>query len=180
MIYDYLCSNLSYDYELLDKIIENSKTVGKHLRNPYLEVKDVLTKKKGVCNAIAQVYRILLELNGIYSLCVVCDNGMEVPHQLNLVYDKENNLYSFDDITSVLVGIAPRDSLFDYDYKYASSIDQGNKEIVGLGYWVFLLSSYLDFFIGRKSDFHKQFGIDDGVNNVLPNNIRSIKDKHIR
>ena len=55
MIYDYLCSTLTYDHDLLAKVVENSKNIGKHLRNPYLEVMDVLTKQKGICNAIAQV-----------------------------------------------------------------------------------------------------------------------------
>ena len=98
IIFNYLCDNLEYDYEYLDRLIKIAKneTEDTH-RSPYKEVESVLINSKGICNGIAQVYRILLELNNILSLCVICDNGMEVGHQLNLVYDKDHNTYSFDD-----------------------------------------------------------------------------------
>lgn len=179
IIFDYLCNHLSYDYKYLERLIKISKReVEDTYRNPYKEIESVIYNNIGVCNGIAQFYRILLELNGIYSLCVICDNGMEVGHQLNLVYDRENDSYSFDDVTSVIVGVDSADNLFDYDKEYASSIGQGNKRILDEedGEWMFLTSEYIDMILGRKSDFSSQFGIDDGVNYSLPKNIKSIKD----
>lgn len=181
-IFDYLCDNLSYDYLYLNKIISiSNKQTTDYSRNPYEEVENVIYNKVGVCNGIAQTYRILLELNNIYSLCVNCDNGMEVSHQLNLVYDKTHYTYSFDDITSVLIGIDSKDNLFDYDKEYASSINQGNKNIMNEedGEWMFLTALYLDTLLGRKSDFYKQFNIDNGFNWHLPSNIKSIKKSNI-
>lgn len=177
LIYNYLCNNLQYDFQYLNIIIAISQKKIVRERNPYKEIESVLFDKKGVCNGIAQVYRLLLEENGIYSLCVICDNNMEVPHQLNLVYDKEHNTYSFDDITSVIVGIDKIDKLFDYDKEYAQTIGQGTKKLVENEEWTFLPAYYLDFLVGRESNFYKQFGIDDDKTFVLPKNIKQIKNK---
>ena len=180
IIFNYLCNNIKYDFDYLDKLIKIAKKeTTDTFRSPSMEIESVLNKKQGVCNAIAQVYRVLLEMNDIYSLCVICDNGMEVAHQLNLVYDNEHNTFSFDDITSVIVQIDSKENLFDYDKKYASSIGQGNKRIFNEedGEWMFLSSEYLDVILGRKNDkFSGLFDFDDGINWHLPENIKSIKN----
>lgn len=182
-IYDYLCDHIEYDYDFLSilKSIKKGHISG-YERNPYRVVENVLFGYKGVCNGIAQVYRLLLEMNNIYSLCVICDNGQTVEHQLNLVYDTESSTYSFDDVTSVIMNMGTKDEFFGYDREFASYIGQGNKNIMNDedGEWTFLPAAYLDRIVGRKSDFYKQFSVDNGYNWHLPSNIKRLsKDNQL-
>ena len=39
-----------------------------------LEIQDVLIRKKGICNSLAVIYKMLLEKAGIYSMCI-CMKG---------------------------------------------------------------------------------------------------------
>ena len=112
VIFYYLCNNLKYDYSLYKKIRKFNISIKKGLihkdnvlvRNPYLELKNVIDNNIGICNSISQYYKLLLEEVGIKSYCVICDDGTLVNHQLNMVYDEEKDMYSFDDITNVIVG----------------------------------------------------------------------------
>lgn len=103
IIFDYLTNELSYDFELLDKIIDCEINKTKITRNPAQELFDVINTNKGICNSISQYYKLLLEQVGIKSHCLICDDGTEIKHQLTLVYDKDNDIFSFDDVTSVIV-----------------------------------------------------------------------------
>lgn len=103
IIFEYLCNDLTYDYDLLNDIKLFNERKKRIYRNPYLELSNVIDNKKGICNAISQYYKLLLEELGIISYCVICDDGTQINHQLNLVYDNIEETYSFDDITSVIV-----------------------------------------------------------------------------
>ena len=41
------------------------------------------------------------------------DDGTDVKHQLNLVYDNDNEVYSFDDVTSVVVKRGTNEEFFE-------------------------------------------------------------------
>jgi len=170
IIFEFLCNNVSYDYELLNAIRDFNIKKQHHSRNPFLELLSVINNKIGICNAISQYYKLLLEEVGITSYCVICDDGTEVKHQLTLVYDDYHGIYSFDDVTSVIVNRGTIEEYFDYDLETANSFNQGNAEVFKDKKWFILPEEYINFLIGRdrKSDRRLE---------VLPNNISSIKLK---
>lgn len=168
IVFTYLCENLAYDYLLLKEIKDSNEGKKRIIRNPYYELLDVFDNHKGICNAISQYYKLLLEKLGIKSYCVICDDGTSVNHQLNLVYDTLNNSFSFDDVTSVIVNRGTIDEYFDYNLEFANSVNQGNKVILDNEKWVILPEEYVNYLIGRE------FSIFPTIEN-LPNNIRAIK-----
>lgn len=170
IVFEYLCNTLSYDFKLLEKIKYNVSNFPKIPRNPYTELKSVFDNNIGVCNAISQYYKLLLEEIDIISYCVVCDDGTNVNHQLVVVENIETNTYSFDDITSVIVGRGTKDEFFDYDLEFANSHNQGNKEISDDQKWVILPEDYLSFFVGRDKSPLETL-------DILPSNIKSQKNK---
>jgi len=150
IVFEYLCKNISYDYELLDDIKsfhENQKVIS---RNPYFELANVINNSVGICNAISQYYKLLLEELGIVAYCVICDDGTSVKHQLNLVFDSTKKTYSFDDITSVIVGRGTMEEFFDYGLNFANSVNQGNKVIAGKYRWVVLPEEYICYIVGKS------------------------------
>ena len=169
IIFEYLCNSLSYDFELLEDI-RNFNLYRKPVkRNLYLELESVIYNNKGICNAISQYYKLLLEMVGIKAICVVCSDGTEVFHQLNLVYDRENDSYSFDDVTSVIVNRGTMDDFFDYDIMFANSVNQGNKKVIDDIYWVAMPENNVNYLVGRDlTDDEENFYI-------IPNNIVSLK-----
>jgi len=168
IVFEYLCNNLSYDYDLLDKIRDFNINKTPICRELYLELESVIYYQKGICNAISQYYKLLLEELGIKALCVICDDNTLVNHQLNLVYDDINDSFSFDDITSVIVGRGSMEEFFDYDISFANSVNQGNKAIIDDDYWLILPNDYINFLIGRNNVVE-----DDLL--VFPKNIISLK-----
>ena len=94
-IYDFFIDKISYDYPTLYQM-----RFGTIKRDRRLEIQDVLIRRKGICNSLAVVYKLLLEKANIYSMCV-CMKG----HMINLVQN-ENGTFSFDDVTK---GIMKRD-----------------------------------------------------------------------
>lgn len=170
IVFEYLCSTLSYDFKLLEKIKYNVSNFPKIPRNPYTELKSVFDNNIGVCNAISQYYKLLLEELDIISYCVVCDDGTNVNHQLVVVENIDDSSFSFDDITSVIVGRGTKDEFFDYDLEFANSHNQGNKCISDEEKWVILPEEYIDFLVGREKS--KAISLD-----YLPTNIKSQKNK---
>lgn len=166
IIFDYLCSTLSYDKNLLEEI----KT-GHAKRNLYEELMSVIDNNIGICNAISQYYKLLLEQVGIKSYAVICDDGTEVNHQLTVVYDSEKDIYSFDDITSVIVGRGPKEVFFDYDLEMANKQGQGNKEILDNNKWVMYPDSLLSLLIGREKSVYEDIS-------KLPTNISIVREKY--
>ena len=169
IIFEYLCDNVSYDHELLNGIREfhvNKKPIS---RDSYLELENVIDYKKGICNGIAQYYKLLLDEVGIKSFCVICDDGTPVKHQLCLVYDETKGVYSFDDVTSVVVKRGTNEEFFDYDLVTANSFGQGQGYVSSNKKWFILPDSYINFLIGR--DNKSPVSLED-----LPVNISSVKD----
>jgi len=125
-IYDYLVNNKEYDYELFEGIFNNyhetdrKKITSRNLPQEFIEP---LITNKGICNGFAQVYKLLLEKIGIYSMCINCAieyKNEYVGHQLNIVYNDETDTYSFDDIT---FGIQ-NNSTYDY-FNYDNPEEKG-------------------------------------------------------
>ena len=160
-------------------------------RNLYKDIEDVMINHKGICNGIAQYYKLLLDLNDIYSVCVICDNMMPRSHQINLVYDKENNSYSFDDITTVVTQAATKEECFDYDYEDAKKLNQGvrplsynmsdtcNNDIFNT-FGVILDTQAVYILVGREDTSYLKYGLEIDHNIKLPSNIESIKKKNTK
>lgn len=93
-IYNFMIDNIKYDYvSLYNYRFKNIR------KKRSLEIQDVLINYRGICNALAVVYKLLLEEAGIYSMCICIKN-----HMLNLVQN-ENNTFSFDDVTKGIMTI---------------------------------------------------------------------------
>lgn len=170
MVFEYLTSTLTYDFEMLDKIRDYELGKGRVSRNPIVEFMNVVNNKNGICNGISQYYKMLLEQLGIKAYCVVCDDGTEVNHQLNLVYDDNNDCYSFDDVTSVIVGRGTTSEYFDYDLQFANSVNQGNRAVFNNLNYVILPEAWINYVVGRNNS------LADSLD-FLPDNIVSIKNK---
>jgi len=161
IVFTYLANNITYDLELLNQI--KNKTAK---RDHKKEILDVLDNNKGICNAIAQVYMLLLEKLGIESICICCDDSTEVYHQLNLV--KENNNFTFDDVT---YAIFSEDKLerFDYTVEKANEFGHGLKKVYDMDYWIIIPPSFAHAVLGEDVTDN----IDDFIEFV--NNINNIK-----
>lgn len=145
MIFDYLCSNLTYDWELyfkilLSKISLSCKIPNNFSRNFCLEMENMVTQHKGVCISIASYYKLLLDRVGVYSIVIGTNDGTPVHHILNIVYNYETDSFSFDDVTSMITRHRKKDFCFDYDLDDAHIIHQGNKPIIkkNNSYWLTL------------------------------------------
>lgn len=167
-IFSYLCDSLKYDFELLNKIHDNEVNKTKFKRNLVVELNNTILNGIGICSSISQYYKLLLEQVDIKSYCVVCDDGTPVNHQLTLVYDIGNDSYSFDDVTSVIVGRGEKKDFFDYDIVQAKSKGQGNKEIMDSEQFVILPEDYVDFLVGRDKSFSETL-------TRIPYNVFSVK-----
>ena len=156
-------------------------------RNPYLELESVINNHVGICNGISQYYKLLLEINGIYSVCVICDNMTPRNHQINLVYDDENKTYSFDDVTSAIIDKEKKESCFDYDIEMAKELNQGirpvgylishGKEIDDMydSFGIILSSDVINLYVGKKDKEYLKYELEKNNNINLPNNIISMR-----
>ena len=144
IIFTYLSNNITYDEELLNQI--KNKTAK---RDPVNEILDVFNYKKGICNAIAQVYMLLLEKIGVESICICCDDSTEVYHQLNLV--KENDNFTFDDVTYSIF-CENKLERFDYTVEKANEFGHGLKKVYDIDYWFIIPPSYVHGILGANSD----------------------------
>ena len=176
IIFNYLTNNLKYDYQILEGIKSNYENKNnKVARDLSGEVMSVIYEKKGICNAISQVYKLLLEKIGIYSMCICCNDSTTVPHQLNLVYNKEENAFSFDDITSVIVGRGTNEDFFNYDIDDANKLGQGNKDVSKGQKWLALPTEMVYFLVGRKDNDFTKLGFIEEMADVgikIPTNIK--------
>ena len=165
LIFDYIVNNIDYDYKLLDIIKHNTKVRNNKTKNfipRYIieEIPKLIKNKIGVCNAISQVYKLLLEKVGIYSMCIICDDTTNIPHQLVLV--KSDDSYSFDDPTSIIVKRGTTKEFFNYDLQSAKENKQ--KNFIGLP------SEYVYCIVGRIEEGEEE-KTDDGFLK-LPTNIK--------
>lgn len=158
----------------------------------------LLEKGKGLCNSDSIIYKLLLEMNDIYSAVYICDNSEIRLHALNIVYDKENNSYSFDDISTYTAARVNMDvtseMFFDYDLEYANNVlKQGFMPSIPNNAALFVKNGVpmengkvfykyspelVNFQIGRTSnEWLKQFDLEVNDDELLPNNIVSLKNK---
>jgi len=176
IIFNYLTNNLQYDYQILEGIKSNYENKdSKVARDLSSEVMSVIYEKKGICNAISQVYKLLLEKIRIYCMCICCNDSTNVPHQLNLVYNKEENTFSFDDITSVIVGRGTKEDFFNYDIEGANRLGQGNKDVTSGQRWLALPTEMVYFLVGRKDNDFTKLGFIEKMGDVgikVPTNIK--------
>jgi len=158
----------------------------------------LLEEHKGLCNSDSIIYKLLLEKNNIYSAVYICDNSEIRLHALNIVYDKENNTYSFDDISTytaarVNMDVTP-DMFFDYDLEYANNVlKQGFIPSIPTSAMLFKINDefmengeafykygpdFINFQFGRTAnEWHKNFDLEVNDSVKLPNNIASLKNK---
>ncbi len=178
ILFEYLCNNVEYDYHLLEQIRKHNEYHVALVRNPYKEFVSVMNYQVGICNAIAQFYKMLLAMNSIYSVCVICDDNTSVNHQLNLVYDADHGVYSFDDVTSVIVKRGTIDDFFDYDLNNAHKFNQGMRPIIDEQYWLVLPTEYVYWLVGKETDEYLKYGLEKKNASVisLPSNIISLKE----
>ncbi len=176
LIFNYLVDNLEYDYKILEGIKNSYENPNNRVvRDLSSEVMSVIYEKKGICNAISQVYKLLLEKIGIYSMCICCNDSTVVPHQLNLVYNKEENIFSFDDITSVIVDRGTKEDFFNYDLEDANKLGQGNSDVTPGQKWLALPTEMVYFLVGRTDEFFKDLGVQEEMDDLgikVPTNIK--------
>lgn len=150
-IYNYLVHNKKYDYEYFEGIINNhEKKWKKYPRNPEKEFLSPILTNKGVCNGFSQMYKLLLEKIGIYSICINCMIKYEdefIGHQLNLVYNEESNTFSFDDVTFGI--IKQTNEYFDYDSPEELEELQGLKPIYKNIKWLILDEELINYYAKR-------------------------------
>lgn len=165
-IYEYLVNKKAYNEEYFSKILKNynekdpKKIFTRNLMEEFLEP---LVSNKGICNGFSQIYKLLLEKVGIYSICVNCmikHGNQFVGHQLNLVYADETNNFSFDDIT---FGIIKRttEEYFDYDNPNDKEELQGYAQIYNGIKWMIVGDDLINYYSKRQKNIIEK-----------PNNIR--------
>lgn len=151
LIFAHVCKTISYDYDKLAQITNFAVNKVRISRNPQTELESVLFNQTGICNSISQYYKLLLEQAGIPAYCVICDDGTPVKHQLNLVYNKDTNTFSFDDTTSVIVGRGTASDFFDYDVQSAHEKHQGTKKVIQDDEFFILPEDYINWVVGRNT-----------------------------
>lgn len=168
IIFDHLTKTIDYDYDQLNKLIDAKLNGTKIKREPTKELLSVINANIGICNGISQYYKLLLERIGIPSHCVVVDDGTEINHQMLLVYNKETDTYSFDDVTSVIVKRGTSEEYFDYDKDKANLLGQGNRYLITGDHFTILPEEYFDYVTQRSIHPYQTLS-------SLPENISSVK-----
>jgi len=179
-IFEHLIDSIEYDHDLLDKIEFNKKNISKKFsRNPYEEFETVMNEKKGVCNGIAQYYKLLLEKVGIYAFCINCMisyNGEQLGHQLNLVYDYENKTFSFDDVTMAILNPNKDKKMtyLDFDLEEANEKNEkyGMRPLYDNILWQILSEEYINLLLGRKNNKLELLYVNnilEEISNILSN-----------
>lgn len=165
-IYEYLVNKKVYNEEYFSKILENYNERDpkkRFSRNPMEEFLEPLISNNGICNGFSQIYKLLLEKVGVYSLCINCMiklGNQFVGHQLNLVYDDEAKDFSFDDVT---FGIIKKETeeYFDYDNPNNKEEMQGCAPLYDNVKWMIIEDSLIFFYAKRQKNIIEK-----------PNNIR--------
>ena len=174
VIFKYICENGSYDFDKLQSIKNRGS------RDLFDDLYSALDERPSICNGFSQYYKLLLEKVGIYSLCVICDDGTDVNHQLNLVRN-DDGTYSFDDVTSVIVGRGSVIDFFDYDLECADVFNQGKRPVSDGCYWFLLPTSYVYFLIDKNDSSYLKYGMESDSGDIsFPANIKIYKTKIVQ
>ena len=163
IIFDYVCQKGKYNFKLLNDISNNKAS-----RNLISELYAALNEEESICNGFAGYYKLLLDRLNIYSVCICCNDGTNVPHQLNLVKN-DDGTYSFDDVTSGIVRKENKDDYFDYDQEDANRLGQGKKYIEDTDKYYIIISIIYDY-LGIDITQYLKHGIEskDGFSYSLP------------
>lgn len=188
ILFESLCNKLPlnefHQMYLKKKIMNNDVDPS---RDSFMELYSSITDHVGLCNGIAEYYKLLLELNGIYSVCVIVDNMMPCGHQINMTYNDETDTYSFDDVTSAVCEIGDPEDCFDYDIEMAEKLNQGIRSVYALfkhlpvpvpeekTFGFIFGTQMVNFFVNKKDDSYLRYGLETNGNTKLPSNISSIK-----
>ena len=165
-IYEYLVCKKKYNEEYFSNILKNyiekdpKKRFSRNLMEEFLEP---LISDKGICNGFSQIYKLLLEKVGIYSICINCmikHNNQFVGHQLNLVYDEETNTFSFDDVTFGIIK-QDKEEYFDYDDPNNKEELQGYAPLYNDIKWMAVEDDLINYYAKRQNSIIEK-----------PNNIR--------
>lgn len=163
LIFEHVCNNGKYNNSLLEAIKN-----GTARRNLYAELYAAINEEAAICNGLSGYYKLLLDKIGIYSVCICCNDGTDVPHQLNLVKNSDGT-YSFDDVTSVIVGRGKISDFFDYDIEDANRLGQGTEQIKDRSeYWIIMSLIYL--LVEKDMKPYLEYGVEseDGYSSELP------------
>ena len=147
IIFEHLTSKLTYDFGLLNQLIDAKITGVPIRRNPTEELLTVVNASIGICNGISQYNKLLLERIGIKSHCVIWDDG-----------------------TAVIVGRGTNEEYFDYDVDGARRHNQGNKKVYEDRHFFILTEEYINYVVKRPQG-------PTPTLEYLPENIKSIKQK---
>lgn len=173
IIFDYCVNEIKYDKQkLLEIKFQKTNPYFKIERNPYFELESVINNKIGICNAISQYYKLLLEKVSIYSCCINCiiyHDNEKLGHQLNLVYNSDKT-FSFDDVTLAI--LEKEDNYFNFDMNDAKNKKEkyGIEPIYDNNKWMILNEEYINLIIGRNKE---------EIKNELTSNYRNIKTSNV-
>jgi hypothetical protein len=160
-IYKYLTTTTSYDFPLLEQRKKRGPV------NLLREMMNVFVNHTGICSALSQAYKLLLEKVGIGAKAVIVNDGNPVLHQLLIIKNKvEDNWYISDVTRGILYKEEGMDN-FAYGLDRCEAI---NQRLLG-----FLPDSLYDAVFGKKvkrnEDFTKlnEFSLLDLPNNIMQN-----------
>lgn len=162
LIFNYLYDNVSYNKELFTNITAYKLGLKEKIkRNTPQELYDVIFKQNGICSSICQYYKLLLDEVNISSYYVACsldinlsefgfDEGYHnVNHALSVVYDKDSNTYSFDDLTLSIIN-KDNNSFFNFDLEKAHLYNIGFSDVLNGMKFKIIDESYIDMVSGRR------------------------------
>lgn len=136
-IYQYLSSNVTYNFPLLERKIKKAGRV-----DPAQEVFNIFEKGTGICSSLSQAYRLLLERVNIKAQAVICDDGNLVLHQLLIIKNNDDNTWFFSDVTRGILYKEEGLDNFSYGLDRCGSI---NQKMLGI-----LPGGVYDAFLKRK------------------------------
>jgi hypothetical protein len=160
-IYKYLIKTTSYDFPLLEQRQRRGHV------NLLQEMLNVFQKHTGICSALSQVYKLLLEKDDIEAKAVIVNDGNPVLHQLLIIKNKANDNWYISDVTR---GILYKEEEMD---NFAYGLDRC--EVINQRLLGFLPDSLYDAVFGRKikrnEDLTKlnEFSLLDLPSNIMQN-----------
>lgn len=126
LIFNFLCDNWTYNWSEFLKMSYEKVTEKRYSINNAHNLYNCIVNRICLCNSISSYYMLLLKAVGIDSSVVCTDNGYPIKHAINIVYSKDTDTYSFDDVSSSIIHPNNREYYFDYDLNDANNLMQGN------------------------------------------------------
>lgn len=163
MIFNYLVNNYEFDWTSYNyKCYFNKKIL------PHDSMYRLITERKGLCSSLTPFYKFLLERENIPSICCYCNlDDLENQHMILLVKDENN--WSFDDVSGAIIGEDPIENLFGYDLLEASKLKTPQRGLMAVS------SKMIDNIYFKPIGVYNHEKIEEGVLVILPDNIKKIK-----